>query len=333
MDVFELKTAYNELRASIAALNVSFIRPGSDNRSAFIAAKDGPFLYGDNAIALASRAFEDIFYDWGKQQDAENSDAESAPPKHTSHRKEQKDGRETPVWMGAIGVDHVQLELAREVNRRKDAFQEAVHRFRLQVQQQCKGGENHAYKTFRNLLSDEDLGLNLGLVSLRQAYRHIPLLDITPASIRFSFSAGGRSIKRMTIQQALDLIEKKGWVGENIEAAKEKLNDQKTHHVVAQVQQLAGYFKANVTWPKPLEGEPKKQTIPVFLPILYLKSEELTPKHQPHPPLASKPRLNARVDKRLEAEPFLKELRLYAYKESSQPAKVMQSTSINDRSS
>lgn len=325
MEVFQLTTTYNELRAAIADLNASFSRPGSDNSSAFVAVKDGPFLYAESAIALAKRAFEDIFYDWGKQQDVEALKPEGSSAEKTLKLPE-KDGRETQVWLGAIGVDQDQLELAKEVNRCKDRFQEAVHNLRQRVQQENSGGESHAYKTFRKILSDN----RLGLVSLRQAYRHIHLLEEAPASIRFSFSVGGRSIKRMTIGQAKDLLVKKGWEGKNIEVAFAKLNNQKTGHVVAQVQELAGYFKANVAWPEPDEGEVRRQTIPVFLPILYLASSEITPSHQTHPPTSSQTRTKPRSDRKLESEPFIQGLRLYAYVDAINPAPSSSEGSVDD---
>lgn len=326
MEVFQLITTYSELRAAIAALNASFSRPGSDNSGAFVAAEDGPFLYAESAIALAKRAFEDIFYDWSKQRDIEALKPEVSSTDKVVKRPE-KDGRETKVWLGGIGVDQAQLELAKEVNRCKDRFQEAVHNLRQRVQQEISGGENYAYKTFRKILNDN----KLGLVSLRQAYRHIHLLDDTPASIRFSFSVGGRSIKRMTIDQARDLLVKKGWEGKNIEVAFAKLNNQKTGHVVAQVQELAGYFKANVTWPKTDEGEVRRQTIPVFLPILYLASSEITPSHQPHPPTSSQTRTKPRSDRKLESEPFIQGLRLYAYVDAINPVASSSEGSVDDR--
>ncbi|KPC17759.1 Uncharacterized protein AC499_0961 [Pseudomonas amygdali pv. lachrymans] len=326
MEVFQLTTAYNELRTAIAVLNASFSRPGSDNGSAFVATKDGPFLYAESAIALAKRAFEDIFYDWGKQQGIETLQPEGSSSDHAIKRPE-KDGRETQVWLGGIGVDQFQLELAKEVNRCKDRFQEAVHNLRQRVQQENNGGENHAYKTFRKILNDN----RLGLVSLRQAYRHIPLLDETPASIRFSFSAGGRSIKRMTIGQAKELLVKKGWEGKNIEVAFAKLNNQKTGHVVAQVQELAGYFKANIAWPEPDEGEVRRQTIPVFLPILYLANSEITPSHQPHPPTTSQTRTKPRSDRKLVSEPFIQGLRLYAYADAINPVADSSEGSVDNR--
>lgn len=325
MEVFQLTTAYNELRAAIADLNASFSRPGSDNRSAFVAVKDGPFLYAESAISLAKRAFEDIFYDWGRQQDVEALKPEESPT-DKALKLPEKDGRETQVWLGGIGVDQAQLELAKEVNRCKDRFQEAVQNLRQRVQQENSGGESQAYKTFRKILGDN----SLGLVSLRQAYRHIHMLEETPASIRFSFSVGGRSIKRMTIGQAKDLLVKKGWEGKNIEVAFAKLNNQKTGHVIAQVQELAGYFKANVAWPEPDEGEVRRQTIPVFLPILYLANNKITPSHQPHPPTSSQTRTKPRSDRKLESEPFIQGLRLYAYVDAINPAASSSEGSVDN---
>ncbi|MBD8089356.1 hypothetical protein IFT48_05115 [Pseudomonas fluorescens] len=316
MEVFNLTEAYNDLKAAISKLNGSLSRPAADNRKAFVGTKNGLFLFGDDAIALASRAYEDIYYDFDEHLKAEAGRADEGPQNDSkAPEKTDGDGRETRIWLGGVPVEEHQLELAREVNRRKDLFQTAVHEARARVQMDKEGCANTVHRAFRDVLKKH----HLGLVSLRQAYRHIPLLDDTPASIRFSFSSAGRSIKKVSPEQVLMLIEKKGLSGKKIEIIKKKLGKQSPDLELAQVQDLAGYYKANVLWPKPddVDQEVRRLTIPVFLPILFLRSNDLSPSHQPYPPPAVKVERKQRRDRKLEMEPFIDTLRIYAYKTAS----------------
>lgn len=287
MEIFEVKEAYRDLKESIEGLCQAI---GSISNG-FVATREGPFSYGKDAADLAIKGYSELFY---------GNNAE--------------DGRHTDIWIGALGVCEDVLTLATLVNSRKDQFQTAVQNARNQIQELHKVTYAGANKSFRGLMAD----IGLSQLSLRQAYRHIPILTETPKSIGFSFSSGGRSIKRLSPEQALSILIKSGFSGENIEIERKKIERLSPDTVLAQVHPQAGYFKANIRFAASGESdEIRKQTMPVFLPILYLNNSEQSLVKPLFLPPQKKAERKQRNDRKLEKEPFVKSLSLYSYKQNA----------------
>jgi len=289
----QLEIAVNDLTEAL--------RPG--DHPAFIAIRPGLFEEGERGLELARAGIRDIF-----------------TPEHAM------DGRFTPICVGAIGVDEIVLEKAKYVNICKDHLRGAVHTVtdRLCTGQKSRAGKS---KAIRSLLRD----LGWGSLSLRLCYRHLPIVEYQPKRIGFSYSSGGRSIKRMTIEQALRFIDDLDRERHEVETSEnglksrvtiENLMIQRPDLIVAHVQPLAGYYKANIF--SDLSKKPK--TIPAYLPVIYLKND-----HSPVSHTLKLPEKNDwqritreedrvengknpnRSDKKLRDEPFIESLSLYVY--------------------
>jgi hypothetical protein len=146
---------------------------------------------------------------------------------------------------------------------------------------------------------------------------------LAPHSIRFSYSTGGSSIRKLSAQEAVALIDKLNLDSESAQIDREKLSGHIPRDTpLAQVQRLCGYYKANV-FLLGEEGLEFYKTIPVFLPIFYPHTPDIKVMHQDALPPAhvrgETKRKNGeerkpRNDKKLESEPLATSIRVYAYK-------------------
>jgi hypothetical protein len=285
MEIMLFKSSICQLEAALNALSDSLCL----DAEIFAATHPGPFKTHGEGLQLVRSAIVDLYYGEGST-----------------------DGRCTPVCLGAVGVASRVIELVRDANGAKDRFQQAAQDLISNMVNRKGGALSVAgrAKALRGLLSD----IGYGRLSLRQCYRHIPIVEYTPSSLRFSYSSGGRSIRRITIEKAVAILDKMGYESQKSMIEREKLANMPGDTVVAQVQNLAGYYKANVHG----SDEGDIETIPAFLPIFYPYDANAPIIRQPELPQADDSRRLARrsrSDKKLEDTPLASTIRLYAYRQ------------------
>ncbi len=242
--------------------------------------RPGPFLTGDRALFLARDIYRNIWVD-----------------DHAA------DARETPVAIGALAADSDSLQLAAEINQCKDQLKGQLTELREQLSRGLSRAGSD--KAFRRYLSE----IGLGRLSLRQVYRHIPILQACPKGIAFSFSTKGKSVKRILVSEAVDLLQRSGFSGAHIDAQMDRLMGLPEHYMLAQVQHLAAYYKANIRY-----SDGRRETLPVFLPILFPSSNE--PVKLPDVLHEAQRASKARRDHTLEDTAYIPSLRLYRYQEA-----------------
>lgn len=281
MYVMSFKTLIADLEASLRDLSDRLITAGPIRVSDVA----GPFKTGSEGAALAAHHLSNLYYGDHKQ-----------------------DGRLTPVCIGAIEADAGLIEQVRRINLLKDELHKAASDLADNIASQPKGPSSSAgiHKHMRSILAD----IGYARLSLRLCNRHIPIIDYSPKSIRFSFSGGGKSIRKVSVEKALRLVQKLGADSVSAHIDAERLSRLQPDTPLAQVQQLASYYKANV-----VSRSDEPATIPVFLPLFYLGSEGEGPEF----PSAlvgegSTPKRKPRSDQKLEATPLASSVRVYAYK-------------------
>lgn len=277
MEISLLKTQFGELVTAIDELNCS-LDHGLDP---FAAKQSGLFSSGAEALSVIKSAFSSLWYE-----------------------DEAIDGRYTPIWLGGVAVDRSIIVLAERVNALKDTFQTSVISARNHLQASSGLSSGGASKSFRRMLSE----IGFGRLSLRMAYRHIPIITPTPSSIRFSHCSAGKSITKITPAQALEKIIEAGLEGVGINIIVKQLGKMPAHTDLAQVQFLPGYYKANLRF----ECEPSKKTVPTFLPMLYLAGD-VAPDRQIEIPGPRKFSKSPRADRKLSNIPIVEALRIYPY--------------------
>jgi hypothetical protein len=280
MEIMLLKDSISQLQSALAAFTNSF----NESTSVFVASKPGEFQVGEEGIQLATAAITDLF-----------------TPEHAA------DGRYTSICVGAIGVDEETIERAKYVNLCKDRLIAAVQiaNDRLCAGVKSKSGKS---KMMRALLKQ----IGWGRLSLRLCYRHLPVLDYQPYRIGFSYSSGGKSIKKLSVAQAMERLMEAGYESDQAKCDYEFLANQQADLTLASVQPLAGYYKANVFAQK---GS-KPKTMAVYLPIIYLSSGDEVVQHSAQ--LSEKDdwkRIDrkTRTDSKLDPNPIITSLPVHSY--------------------
>jgi hypothetical protein len=278
MEIYLLKDQFKALVEKIDLLNLS-LGAGS---AVYAAKESGAFSFGVDAIDLFRSSYRSLWYEDGVA-----------------------DGRFTPIWLGSMAVEQAVLNIALEVNELKDQFQASVIAAKASLRDGRVLSNAGVDKSFRRLMAD----IGFSKLSLRMAYRHVPVIQRTPISIRFSYSSSGKSISRITPEQALKELLETGYSGAHIAYQAKILGSIAPDTQLAKVQNLAGYYKANVRF----EHQPLKQTIPTFLPILYLSGDR-SPDHQMEIPEPSMTYKRLRKDRKLCSIPLIPTLRVHAYR-------------------
>lgn len=243
------------------------------------AASSGRFLLGEKAQSLFNERIQNVWC----------SD-------------DKTDARYTPVCIGVAGASEQGLALAHRVNQIKDSLAGQFIDLRNDISGHLgsKAGQD---KAFRRYLSDN----GLSRLSVRLVNRHIPVLDSTPSSIRFAFKTRGRSVTRITVAKAHDLLSKMGFSGPHIDLQRDRLSSMPPDLVLARVQELPGFYKANITYPNGL-----RVTIDTYLPIIYpLGDTEVRLQSELKGPVRNSAR---RKDSIIEDTPLIPSLRLHAYR-------------------
>ncbi|EAR08419.1 hypothetical protein [Reinekea blandensis] len=222
---------------------------------------------------------------------------------------EDQDGRETRLYPGIVSLNHEQVTFANEINRLKDEFRAEVTRIKEKDSHQWRdiqGKLARRYQRVNEQLQRE--GLNR--LHLKQLFRHIPLIVQRPEKVGFSWYTSGRSIKKITRNEAYDLLCKLNTDATHIKIQLERLAGIPEQEPLARVQTQAPVLRANMVFP-----DKKRRSMNVSLPIMFPgEGRAALPDFNvplPTPP-AERTRL-VRSDNRIDDEPFLPSVRVHRY--------------------
>jgi hypothetical protein len=150
-------------------------------------------------------------------------------------------------------------------------------------------------------------------LNLKQAYRHVPLLDRKPVKVGFTWSRQGRTIQRISHGRIRQLLERRSETPQS-RMEMDKLSRLSRDEPLARVRPICPHLRANVVFEH--SGENERRLVQTPLPLLVpLKTGEDLPEFVPVPPYPTGAERLRRSDVRLEDEPFLASLRIYRYRE------------------
>lgn len=220
------------------------------------------------------------------------------------------DGRTTRTQCGLVGCSTHLLDLAAHTNQVKTRFQHAVALFRSTEGRY----PDDTLTTRAKALAAQLNRKGLARLHLKQCYRHIPVLSFTPLKVGFNWYRSGRSIKRISVEDAINMLLKMDKGQPHIQIQLKVLASLPTNEPLAQLQPQAPVVRANLQW---REGEHlHRKALNCPLPILFPLSEDKAfPAHNeiaPTPPLQRERR--ERSDLRIDPSPLLPGLRIHRYK-------------------
>lgn len=227
--------------------------------------------------------------------------------------EKDQDGRETLTCPGIVGASLETLEVAYRCNAAKDAFKAAVLALKTLERSEATAvlADLHHRQEFVAMAMRR---MGAARLNLKQAYRHIPLLDERPLKIGFTWSKQGRVIQRTNVSSARRLLEQR------VETPQTRLDLQRLaeipdDEVLARVRSVCPHLRANIVFASSRGFRAQRRLMQTPLPILVpLQQGEYLPDFVPvsAEPLDT-PRLR-RADVRIEDEPFLLSVRIHRYR-------------------
>lgn len=227
--------------------------------------------------------------------------------------EDSQDGRETLTCPGVIGASLATLVAACACNTAKDEFKAAV--LALKVIGRAEAGDVMADLHQRwETVATAMRRMGVARLNLKQAYRHIPLLERRPLKIGFTWSKQGRVIQRTSVATARLLLEQRVKTPQ-IQLELQRLTGISDTEPLARVRRVCPHLRANIVFSE-LEGaEVSRRLIQTPLPILVpLQYGERLPEFVT---VASDPPANLRLrrtDVQIDDEPFLSSIRVYRYR-------------------
>lgn len=232
---------------------------------------------------------------------------------HTLWYEDGQDGRETVTCPGIVGASPSTLDIARACNAAKDAFKKAV----LALKGLSRADANALLMDLhkRNEQVAEAMQrLGAARLNLKQAYRHLPVLDARPIKIGFTWSKQGRTIQRTSVAEARRLLERRAETPQ-VQLELRRLADISPAEILARVRSVCPHLRANVVFQTPHGIQ--RRLIQAPLPILVpLARGERLPDYVPVPAEPTASLRLQRSDIRIEEQVFLPTIRVHRYRQS-----------------
>ena len=228
--------------------------------------------------------------------------------------QQAQDGRETRNYIGVIAADEALLKAFHDVNHAKQAISDWLRH----IKQAHPTALSEAKQRLPRRHPDLDSVLRqsgLARLHLKQCWRLIPLAEAPVARIRFAWYTSGRSIKRISVQEAEQKLLQLDTDAPHVRIQLRKLASLPSQEVLAQVQNQAPLMRANLFYTEPLADGHTRRALNVAMPLVVPAPEGRLPDIKTPPQTAPIARTRAkRRDEKLESEVFLPSLRVFRYR-------------------
>ena len=223
-----------------------------------------------------------------------------------------QDGRETRSTFGLVAVDDDTLVLARAINALKDELKKHINqlqKYDKDLWLQTKGELNGRHTEIRESL----YMAGLARLHLKQTWRHIPIIERVPNRVGFNWYSSGRSIQKITIEQAEKALLNMDTGSDHIQTQLNILGQLRPDTPLAKVQTLAPTMRANVFFDD--QQSPDRLAMNVSLPLLIKAAPngKLPSHNQPELAPPEGRQRAVRSDRRIEDDPFLPSIRVHRY--------------------
>lgn len=223
-----------------------------------------------------------------------------------------QEGRDTLTCPGIIGADFETLNLAKTCNEAKDTFKKAVLALKTLPKADMDTLMEDLHRR-NETVATAMKRMGAARLNLKQAYRHIPVLDKRPVKIGFTWSKQGRTIQRTSVQEARRLLERRRETPQT-RLELERLAPIVETEILARVRPVCPHLRANLVFQNPAK-EVQRRLMQAPLPILVpLKPDEELPEFVPIAPDPPTSQRLQRSDVRIEEDVFLPTIRVHRYR-------------------
>ena len=229
------------------------------------------------------------------------------------HEQDQ-DGRETRNYIAVVAANDELLMTIDAVNQAKVSFSDQLQHIKQAFPQTLSDAKSRLPQRHPHV--DEVLRRNgLARLHLKQSWRQLPIAQAPVSRIRFAWYSSGRSIKRLSVQEAEHKLLQLDTDAPHIRIQLRKLAGIPSGEVLAQVQTQAPLMRANLFFTEPLDDGHTRRALNAAMPIFVPDNNQRLPHINlptPEPPIT---RTRARRrDEKLEQDVFLTSLRVYRYR-------------------
>lgn len=230
--------------------------------------------------------------------------------------KDGQPGNESTPYIGVVGMTARHQQGAHEVNDAKYVLylagqalkQRAPVRFRA-ARDSLGRGRHQA----QPLLNDA----GLARLHIKQAWRRLPIADELLRRVHFSWYTSGRTIKRITVEEADKALCRFDTSAAHIQIQRQRLASIPGNEVLAQVYPQNSVVRANLTYFDPLPTLKIHKAMSVAMPLFVLLDRDGRLPEQnipdPHPP--PERQWPKRRDTKLEDDVFLPSIHVHRYME------------------
>lgn len=229
------------------------------------------------------------------------------------HEQDQ-DGRETRNYIAIVAANDELLSAIDDVNLAKARFSELLQHIKQAYPQTLSEAKSRLPQRHPHV--DEVLRRNgLARLHLKQSWRQLPIAQAPVSRVRFAWYSSGRSIKRLTVQEAEQKLLNLDTEAPHIRIQLRKLAGIPSGEVLAQVQTQAPLMRANLFFTEPLEDGHTRRALNAAMPIFVPDNHKRLPhiKVPASQPPTTRTRARRR-DEKLEQDVFLSSLRIYRYR-------------------
>lgn len=226
-----------------------------------------------------------------------------------------QDGRATRNYIGVVAANDALMTLVKAINRHKDAFGALITQIRTQL------SSDH-FAALRAALPHRPRALNaylradgLSRLHLKQCWRRLPVAPAPVSRIRLAWYSSGRSIKKLSVADAEQLLMQLDTNADHIRLQYRRLAELPSGEPLAQVQAQAPLMRANLFYIEPLDDGRTRQAMNIAMPLFVPSAEGRLP-HCNQPPITPPDtRTRARrSDSRIDDEPWLPSIRVHRYR-------------------
>lgn len=227
---------------------------------------------------------------------------------------QDQDGRETRNYIAIVAADEELLTAIDEVNQAKKRFAELLQIIKQDFPQTLSDAKHRLPKRHPHV---DDVLRRTGLarLHLKQSWRQLPIAEAPVSRVRFAWYSSGRSIKRLTVQEAEKKLLQLDTDAPHVRIQLRKLASIPSSEVLAQVQTQAPLMRANLFFTEPLnDGHTRKAlnaAMPIFVPATHQQLPHINLPASEPPTTRTRAR---RRDEKLEQDVFLPSLRIYRYR-------------------
>ena len=225
-----------------------------------------------------------------------------------------QDGRETRNYIAVVAANHELISAIDKVNQAKTSFSDQLQHIKQAFPQALSDAKSRLPQRHPHV--DEALRRNgLARLHLKQSWRQLPIAQAPVSRVRFAWYSSGRSIKRLSVQEAEHKLLQLDTEAPHIRIQLRALAGIPSSEVLAQVQTQAPLMRANLFFTEPLDDGHTRRALNAAMPIFVPDNNQRLPHINLPAPQPPTTRTRARRrDEKLEQEVFLPSLRIYRYR-------------------